>query len=110
MESEKYNELVNMTKKKQTHRYREQANGYQWWDRGKFRGGRVGGTNYRGYDRLQGCIIPRGEYIQYFIITVIGTYTLKLVKKNKVKKVGGKLANVNLDFYKHRCSQRDCWL
>ena len=71
----------------------------------------MGGTNYRGYSRLQGCIIPRGEYIQYFIRTVTGPQTLKLVKKkNKVKKTGGKLANVNLDFYKHRCSQRDCWL
>ena len=108
MESEKYNELVNMTNKKQTHR--EQASGYQWWDRGQFRAGRVGSTNYRGYDRLRGYIIPCGEYIQYFIITVIGAYTLKLVKKNKVKKVGGKSANVNLDFYKRRCSQRDCWL
>ena len=44
VESEKYNKLVNMTKKKQTHG--EEASGYQWWDRGKFRGGRVGDTNY----------------------------------------------------------------
>ena len=29
MESTKYNTLVNKTKKKQTHRYREQASGYQ---------------------------------------------------------------------------------
>ena len=29
-ESKKYNKLVNITKKKQTHRYREQASGYQW--------------------------------------------------------------------------------
>ena len=29
MESKKYNKLVNITKKKQTHRYREQTNGYQ---------------------------------------------------------------------------------
>ena len=28
MESKKYNKLVNITKKKQTHRYREQASGY----------------------------------------------------------------------------------
>ena len=26
----KYNKLVNMTKKKQMHRYREQTSGYQW--------------------------------------------------------------------------------
>ena len=25
-----YNKLVNITKKKQTHRYREQTSGYQW--------------------------------------------------------------------------------
>ena len=30
MESKKYNKLVNITKKKQTHRYREQTSGYQW--------------------------------------------------------------------------------
>ena len=28
MESKKYNKLVNITKKKQTHRYREQTIGY----------------------------------------------------------------------------------
>ena len=30
VESKKYNKLVNTTKKKQTHRYREQTGGYQW--------------------------------------------------------------------------------
>ena len=30
MESKEYNELVNKTKKKQTHRYREQTSGCQW--------------------------------------------------------------------------------
>ena len=30
MESEKYDKLVNKTKKKQTHRYREQTSGYQF--------------------------------------------------------------------------------
>ena len=30
VESKKYNELVNKTKKKQTHRYGEQTSGYQW--------------------------------------------------------------------------------
>ena len=30
VESKKYNKLVNITKKKQTHRYREQTSGYQW--------------------------------------------------------------------------------
>ena len=30
VESKKYNKLVNITKKKQTHRYREQTSGYHW--------------------------------------------------------------------------------
>ena len=30
MESEKYNKLANIIKKKQIHRYREQTSGYQW--------------------------------------------------------------------------------
>ena len=29
-ESKKYNKLMNITKKKWTHRYREQTSGYQW--------------------------------------------------------------------------------
>ena len=29
-ESKKYNKLVNITEKKETHRYREQTSGYQW--------------------------------------------------------------------------------
>ena len=37
-----YNKLVNITKKKQTHRYREQASGYQW---GKGKGGNIGVGN-----------------------------------------------------------------
>ena len=30
MESKKYNKSVDIPKKKQTHRYREQIDGYQW--------------------------------------------------------------------------------
>ena len=30
MESKKYNRLVNKTKKKPTHRYKEQTHGYKW--------------------------------------------------------------------------------
>ena len=40
---------TNVTKKKQTHRYREQTSGYQWEEeRGKrqYMGGEVRGTNY----------------------------------------------------------------
>ena len=49
MESKKYNKLVNMTKKKQTHRYREQTSGYQWGEErgeGQYRGRGVKGTNF----------------------------------------------------------------
>ena len=48
MESKKYNKLVNVTKQKQTHRYREQTSGYQWEDgreEGQDRGGGVRSTN-----------------------------------------------------------------
>ena len=34
----KYNKLVNKTKKKQTHRYREQTSGYQWGEESGGRG------------------------------------------------------------------------
>ena len=37
MEYKKYNKLVNVTKKKQTYRYREQTSGYQWGE-GRVRG------------------------------------------------------------------------
>ena len=49
MDSKKYNKLVNITKKKQTHRYREQTSGYQWGEgRGERqdRGRGLRGTNY----------------------------------------------------------------
>ena len=34
LESKKYNQLVNITKRKQTHRYGEQISGYQWGEGG----------------------------------------------------------------------------
>ena len=38
MGSKIYNKLVNITKKKQTHRYREQTSGYQWgWGSGRYK-------------------------------------------------------------------------
>ena len=40
LESKKYNRLVNKSKKKQIHRYREQTSGYQWGEgEGQHRGG-----------------------------------------------------------------------
>ena len=32
MKSKKDNTLVTVTKKKQSHRYRERLSGYQWWE------------------------------------------------------------------------------
>ena len=46
--SKKYNKLVNITKKKQTHRYREQASGHQWGEgreAGQYRGSRLRDIN-----------------------------------------------------------------
>jgi len=48
VETKKHNKLVKI-KKKQTHSYREQTNGYQWGEgreEGKYRGRGVGCTNY----------------------------------------------------------------
>ena len=46
VESKKYNKLVNKTKTKQTHRYREKISGYQLQGSGEQRGDRMGGSNY----------------------------------------------------------------
>ena len=46
MFKKKYNKLVNITKKKQTHRYREQTSGYQW---GEGRGGNIGVVRNKRY-------------------------------------------------------------
>ena len=73
MESKKYNKLVSITKKKKTHRYREQASGYQWGEgRGEttlgWGSGRYKLLGVRQATRL--CCIQHGEYSQYFLITV----------------------------------------
>ena len=47
MESKNYSKQVNITKKKQTHSYREQFSGYQWKGEGQYRGGGAGGLNYQ---------------------------------------------------------------
>ena len=49
VEPAKYNILVSITEKKQTHRHREQTSGYQWGEgreEVQHRGRRVRGTNY----------------------------------------------------------------
>ena len=52
MESKKYNKLVNITKKRQTHRYREQTSGYQWGGEGQYKGEGVGGIGYKKGSRM----------------------------------------------------------
>ena len=47
VKSKKYNKWTNITKQKQTHRYREQTSGHQWGGgQGQNGSGGVGGTNY----------------------------------------------------------------
>ena len=60
MESKEYNKLVNIAKKKQTHRYRKQTSGYQWGE-GKGKG------KHRGREKI--------VYVNYI--------SIKLEKKNK---------------------------
>ena len=49
LESKKYSKPVNITQKKQTHRYREQTSSYQWREgsgEGHYRDRGLKGTNY----------------------------------------------------------------
>ena len=52
VESKKYNKLVNVTRKKQTHRYREQTSGY-----GGVRGWEVQTTGFKIGSRMY-CTTP----------------------------------------------------
>ena len=45
VESKKYNKQMNITKQKQTHRYREQTSGYQW-GKGQDKGRGLRGISY----------------------------------------------------------------
>ena len=55
MESKKYNKLVNKTKYKQIHRYREQTSGYQWGEEG---GSSNKGQGNKGllWDYVKSCV------------------------------------------------------
>ena len=54
VESKKYNKLVNKTKKKQAHRYKEQTSSYQWgWWEGSNIG--VGGKGLL-WDYMKSCV------------------------------------------------------
>jgi len=61
-ESEKYNELVNITEKKQIHRYRGHnghyviTSGEREGVRGRYRGRRVRGANYDVSNKLRSCV------------------------------------------------------
>ena len=67
----KYDQLVYITKKKQTHRHTEETSGYEWG---------VGRNNIGDGEQevqstvrwAQGCIVQHREYRQYFVITVNG--------------------------------------
>ena len=61
MEFKKYNKPVNRTKKKQTHRNREQTSGYHGVGTGKYRGGRMGDTNYWVSGRLKDVLYNMGN-------------------------------------------------
>ena len=52
---------MNITKKKQTHRYREQTSDCQW-----------GSERHKvlGVRQVQGCIAQHEEYSQYFVTTI----------------------------------------
>ena len=55
MEHKKQNKQINITKQKQTHRYREQTTGYPWGERGgegQDRGRGLKDTNYCVQNRL----------------------------------------------------------
>ena len=69
LKSEKYSILVNITKKKQTHRYTKQTSGYQCGG-GAVPGWGLGGVTYLVLDRLQGCTVQHGGYSQYFVIAI----------------------------------------
>ena len=55
MESKNYNKLVNITKKDETHRYREQTSGCQWKEgkwKGQYKERGLKGTNYFALNKL----------------------------------------------------------
>ena len=67
MESKKYNKLVNITKKKKTHRYREQTCGYQWGERrgeGQHRSRGLRGINYYVKNKLQGYTVGTFKMVE----------------------------------------------
>ena len=74
MESKKHNNLVNITKKKQTHRYTEQTSGYQWGERREEWQAKRELRDVTMYkiNKLQEYTVQHREYSQCFIITING--------------------------------------
>ena len=67
---ESNNKLINITKRKQTHRYREQTRGYQWGEgRGRCHIGIEVQDTVDKIDKLQSYIIQHREQNQYFMVT-----------------------------------------
>ena len=74
MESKKINKLLNITKQKQTHKYREQT-GVASGERGRkgqYTGRGLRGRSYNVYSNLQGYIVQHEDYSEYFMITLNG--------------------------------------
>ena len=73
---------MNITKKKQTHKYRKQTSGY-WWGEGSWEGQDRGRgfrrKNYYVKSKVQECSVQQREYTQYFIITINEVSSLKTV-------------------------------
>ena len=59
VEAEEYIKLMNTTKKKQTHRYRDQTSGYQWG--GAIQWWRSGRYKLLGIRQAQGCVVRIGN-------------------------------------------------
>ena len=70
VESKKFKKLVNITKKRNSHRDREQTGGYQWRGAGS---GEVERNKPFGVRQAQDLfIVQHREYSQYFVITANG--------------------------------------
>ena len=83
MEPKKWNKPMNTPKQKETYRYREQTSGYQWGEgtgEGKIsvRNSEVQ-TIMHQINKLQGYIIQYTEYSKYFIITLNGLKSVKIL-------------------------------
>ena len=73
---------MSITKKMQTHRYREQTSGYQLGERGGEGQYREGIKRFKlmyNISKLQGYIVQHRVYSQYFIMTINRILPLKIM-------------------------------